>query len=52
MLLSYSKHHTNPFQAGNIDKFEIGSMQLMDDTIDKIKLWHDNKTDFNWFCEW
>ncbi len=52
MLLSNSKHHTNPFRAGKIDQFEIGSIQLMDDSIDKIELWHDNKSNFNWFCEW
>ncbi len=52
MLLSNSKHHTNPFRPGKIDKFEIGSTELMDDSIDKIELWHDNKSNFNWFCEW
>ncbi|CAF1350708.1 unnamed protein product, partial [Adineta steineri] len=52
MLLSNSKHQTNPFQAGQIDKFHIGSIQLMDDSIDKIELWHDNKSNFNWFCQW
>ena len=52
MLLSNSKHYTNPFQPGKIDKFEVGSIQLMDDVIDQIKLWHDNRSDFNWFCEW
>ncbi|CAF3808973.1 unnamed protein product [Rotaria sordida] len=52
MLLSHSKHHTNPFRAGKIDKFEIGSIHLMDDTIDRIELWHDNTSNFDWFCEW
>jgi hypothetical protein len=52
MLLSNSKHQTNPFRAGKIDKFQIGSIQLMDDNIDKIELWHDNKSNFNWYCEW
>jgi hypothetical protein len=50
MLLSHSKHQTNPFRAGKIDKFDVGSTQLIDDTIDKIELWHDNKSDFSWFC--
>ncbi|CAF4049780.1 unnamed protein product [Rotaria sp. Silwood2] len=52
MLLSNLKHHTNPFRAGNIDKFEIGSIHLMDDAIDKIELWHDNTSNFDWLCEW
>ncbi|CAF3508369.1 unnamed protein product [Rotaria sp. Silwood1] len=52
MVLSNLKHHTNPFRAGKIDKFEIGSIHLMDDTIDKIELWHDNISNFDWFCEW
>lgn len=52
MLLSNSKHHSNPFRPGKIDKFEIGSVQQMEDNIDKIELWHDNKSNFNWFCQW
>lgn len=52
MLLSNSKDHRKPFQRGKIDKFDIGTIQLMDDNIDKIELWHDNKSDFNWLCQW
>ena len=52
MLLSNSKHHSNPFRPGKTDHFEVGSVQLMDDAIDKIELWHDNKSSFNWFCDW
>lgn len=52
LLLTDSKHHNHPFQAGKIDKFEVRSMELMDDHIDKLELWHDNKSQFNWFCQW
>ena len=52
MLLSNSKHRSNPFRAGKIDRFEIGSIEQMDDAIDKIELWHDNKSNFHWFCQW
>ncbi|CAF5112313.1 unnamed protein product [Rotaria magnacalcarata] len=52
MLLNNTKHQTTPFRTGKIDKFEIGSIRLMDDTIDKIELWHDNTSNFDWLCEW
>jgi hypothetical protein len=52
LLLSHSRHQSNPFRAGKIDQFDIGSVQLMDDSIDKIELWHDNKSDFDWLCDW
>ncbi|CAF4483957.1 unnamed protein product [Rotaria socialis] len=52
MLLNNTKHQTNPFRTGKIDKFEIGSIHSMDDTIDKIELWHDNTSNFDWLCEW
>ena len=52
LLTSHSKHHTNPFRAGKIDQFEIGSVEMMEDQIDKIELWDDQKSPFNWFCQW
>ncbi len=52
MLLNNSKSHSKSFRPGQIDKFEVGSIQLMDDIIDKIELWNDNKSNFNWFCDW
>lgn len=52
MLLKNSKTHKNSFQPGKIDKFDIGSICLMNDTIDKIELWHDDTSDFLWYCEW
>lgn len=49
LLLQNSKHS---FQAGKIDKFDVGSSQLMDDSIDKIEVWNGNKTNADWLCDW